>query len=148
LILWHVSQPDTYLAISPFLFDHQKFSLRSRYILVLPGWMVNLERWASSKISFFKSRSLGITNLCPNQTTPLSSLRKQSYLGSLSSNFYLIFWTSSSTSWAIAILSWRGDSIETEKRFPCLTNSKLSFLISSHNAHHTALTSHSCNVCG
>jgi hypothetical protein len=113
LILWHVSQPDTYSAISPFIFDHQKFSLRSRYILVLPGWMVNLEIWASSKISFFNSRSWGMTNLWPNHTTPLSSLRKQLNLGSPSDNFCMIFWSSSSMSWAKAILSWRGDSIET-----------------------------------
>jgi hypothetical protein len=35
LILWHVSQPYTYSANSPFMFDHQKISLGSRYILVL-----------------------------------------------------------------------------------------------------------------
>jgi hypothetical protein len=36
-IRWQVSHSSTYLAMSTFMFDHQKFCFKSWYILVLPG---------------------------------------------------------------------------------------------------------------
>lgn len=65
LILLHVSHLTVYSAISFFIHFHQKLYFKSWYILLLPGWIENLERWASSMILFRNSWSLGTNNQLP-----------------------------------------------------------------------------------
>ncbi|KAL9995647.1 hypothetical protein Hdeb2414_s0007g00238111 [Helianthus debilis subsp. tardiflorus] len=46
---------DTYSAISFFIPIHQKFFLKSWYILLFPGCIVYLDLWDSSRILFLNS---------------------------------------------------------------------------------------------
>jgi hypothetical protein len=98
LTQWQVSHSATYLAMSTFMFEHQKFFLKSWYILVLSEWIENLERWASSKIFFRSFGSTWTTKCCSKHTTSFESLRKQLYLGSSFAIFYFISWMPSSSS--------------------------------------------------
>jgi hypothetical protein len=93
------------LAISTFILDHQKFCFRSWYILVLPGWIENLDLWVSSRMIFLISGSTGTTRRFQNQTTSWWSFWKQVYLGSPSTNFCLMVCISSTLRWAVTILS-------------------------------------------
>ena len=110
--LWHVSHSTTHLTISLFIRVHQKFCLRSWYILVLPWWMENLERCASSKIYFCSSWFFGTTRRSLNHKIPLWSTRKHLYLFSPSSTFCLIIPTLLSCNCAMMTWSWSVSSTE------------------------------------
>jgi hypothetical protein len=81
---FHVHSFNSTTSITPsnicnYLFPHLGpliVCFRSWYILLLPGWMDNLEKCASDIIWFLTSRSLGTTNLSLNYTTPSSSTLK------------------------------------------------------------------------
>jgi hypothetical protein len=63
--------------------------------LVLPGWIENLDWWASSRMIFLISGSTGTTRRFPNQTASWWSFWKQVYLGSPSASFCLMVCISS-----------------------------------------------------
>src|SRR6266540_867522 len=114
---WHTSHSAIYLAISRFILVHQNLCFRSSYILVLLGWIENLERWASSKICFLNSRFLGTTSLFLNHMTPSWSCLKHKSSPSLS--FRLMWAIPWSLCWAAMICSLR---VGTSSRFdtvPC-----------------------------
>jgi hypothetical protein len=76
LILWQVSHSNTYLDISCFILIHQKFFLRSWYILLVPGWIEYHEQWASSMILRWSSKSFRTMRWSLNYRTPSTSCRK------------------------------------------------------------------------
>jgi hypothetical protein len=129
LTLWHVSHSDTYLAISLFILVHQKFWRRSWYILVLPGWIENLDRCASSRICLRSWWSLGTTIRLLNHRTPWWSVWKHLYLASPWDSFNLIILIPSSCIYDVMILFWRVDLIDNRFRLPWGMISRLSFLI-------------------
>jgi hypothetical protein len=104
-IRWQVSHSATYLAISTFILDHQKFCFKSWYILVFPGWIENLNILSSSKIVFLIYGSTGTTRRLPNQITSFWSFWKHVYLGSPSASLGMMIYMSSSMRWAVTILS-------------------------------------------
>jgi len=67
---WQVRQADTYCATSFFIPCHQKFSLRSWYILVMPSCRLRRLLCPSSRINFFTSTSSGTHTLSWNQKMP------------------------------------------------------------------------------
>src|SRR6266540_3695140 len=100
-----MSHSAMYLAISLFILVHQNFFFKSWYILLLLGWIENLERWASSKICFINSRFLGITILFLNHMTPSWFCLKDK--ASPFSNLRLICAMPLSSCWAAIIYSLR-----------------------------------------
>jgi hypothetical protein len=76
LTLRLVSHSDTYFAISRFILVHQKFFLKSWYILLVPGWIEYRERWASSMILRQSSKSFRTTRRSLNHRTTSVSSRK------------------------------------------------------------------------
>ena len=76
LTLPQMSHSEMYLVVSYFIFSHQYKWRKSWYILLLPGWMDNLELWASSKIFLLSSSLEGTTNRFLNFSTPWSSTLK------------------------------------------------------------------------
>jgi hypothetical protein len=82
LTLQQLSHFATYASISFFNLVHQNHNFKPRYILLLSGWIDNLERWASSRILVLSSWSFGTTRQSSNHITPCSSSLKW-LLGSL-----------------------------------------------------------------
>jgi hypothetical protein len=85
---------------------HQKFCLKSWYILVLPGCIDNLDRCASSRICLRSWWFLGKTIRPLNDRIPLWSTWKDLYFSSPWAYCCLMILTPSSCSCAIMILSW------------------------------------------
>jgi hypothetical protein len=82
LTLWQISHSKTYFAISRFIRVHQKFYFRSWYILVLPGCIENMDKWASSNICLWSLWSLGTMIRSLNHRIPSWSIRKHLYFPS------------------------------------------------------------------
>jgi len=93
LTLRQMSHSDTYLAISLFILVHQNRCFRSWYILLLPGWRDSREVWASSRIYFWGSKSLGTTIRLLNHNTFWLSWWKQLTCGYPSDNLLWISFT-------------------------------------------------------
>jgi len=104
LTCWHISHLDTYSAISLFILGHQLRCFRSRYILVLPGCMDNLDSCASCRTIHLTVSSLGTYNRCPIIKDPSSATRN--FISTLASTFFLILDPSLSWNWAYSICSW------------------------------------------
>ena len=128
--LWQVSHSETYLAISLFILVHQKFCFRPWYILLLPGWIENLERCASSRICFRSSWFFGTTMWLSNHRTPLWSWQKHLYFLSPWESFCLMIPTTLSCDCAMMIWSWRVGSTEIWFKVPW--GSSLDWASSSH----------------
>jgi hypothetical protein len=79
LTLRHVSHSDTYFAISLFILIHQKLFFKSWY----------LEKWASSMILRWSSKSIGTTRWSLNHRTP--SVSSQKHWASPNSNLQRIW---------------------------------------------------------
>ena len=76
ITLPQMSHYEMYLVVSCFIFGHQYKWRKSWYILLLRGWMDNLELWASSKNFLLSSSLEGTANRFLNFTTPWSSILK------------------------------------------------------------------------
>src|SRR6266498_2686103 len=100
-----MSHSAMYLEISLFILVHENLCFKSWYILLLPGWIENFERWASSKICFLNSRFLGTTTLFLNHMTSSWSCLKDK--ASPFSNLRLICAMPLSSHWAAIIYSLR-----------------------------------------
>ena len=132
LTLRQISHSDTYLATSRFILVHQNRCLRSWYILVLPGWMEYLERWASSRICFRSSKSLGTTSRFLNHKTPSPSKWKHATRGSFYLSLCLIFSMPILSFWAAITWSRRVGVRTMLARVPSATIAKFIFSISWH----------------
>jgi len=73
---WQVRQADTNCATSFFIPCHQKVSLRSWYILVMPGCKLRRLLCPSSRINFLTSASSGTHTLPWNRSIPSSPKAK------------------------------------------------------------------------
>jgi hypothetical protein len=112
--------------------EHVMDSSKPWYILLLLGWILNLERWASSKISFLRVGSSGKTRRCPNQIVPFGSCRKHVYFGLFWDNVCLMVLIPLSLAWAINNLSHKTDSTEMVFNLPWGTISRCNLICSLH----------------
>jgi hypothetical protein len=108
LTLWHMSHSDTYFTISLFILVHQKLFFKSWYILLVPGWIVYLEQWASCMILRWSLKFFRTTRRSLNHRTPSASCRK--HCSSPNSNLVQrclipmsIFWVAMTSSLMVGI---------------------------------------------
>ena len=123
------SQFAIYWAISLFILVHQNLWRRSWYILVLPGWMVRGDSWASLRINCRRCWFLGTTRRFSKYTTPWSFVEKQ--LAPPLAMFSLILDIPLSRFWAAMIWSVRVGFATKVERKPWGTMWRLSFRNSS-----------------
>jgi hypothetical protein len=101
LTLWQLSHSTTYSATTHFIPYHQYLLLRSWYILVLPGWIKEVESWTSCKINSLISFTSGTYMCFLYHNVPCSSTLNR---GALSCLIYsLIYWILASSSWPFRI---------------------------------------------
>jgi hypothetical protein len=128
LTRWHVTHLATYYAISIFIFVHQNICFRSWYILLLPGWIENLDKCASSRICCHNSGTFGTTRWFLNQRTPLSSIWKHGAFPVIT--FSLIWAIPLFSFWATTIWLYIVDSTMILAKVPYETISIFNFSIS------------------
>lgn len=97
LICWQVRHSATNRAIPDFILGHQYLSLRSRYILVSPGWQEYVVWCFSLRIVFLSSWSGGMYTLFIKVRRPSGLMEK--FGSDWDWNLFWIFWNRWSKVW-------------------------------------------------
>ena len=100
---WQIKHLFTNSAISDFILGYQNISLRSWYILLIPGCIIKLLLWASSKILPLRPSTTSTHNLPWYFHNPLLSWVNPINL--LDCIKAMVFWNSRSWCWANVIYS-------------------------------------------
>ena len=99
---WQVRHLDTKSATSLFIPFYQYVFFKSWYILVEPGWILEVEKWAFI-ISFLSSSTSGTHSLVPKRNMPSLSITKSRDWLCCTSNINFYNW--GSLLWATLTLS-------------------------------------------